>query len=286
MKLINLLAIILLLSSCRGNLDLVVPEKSQGLTSDLPMIFEEKIDLSYGKNPFQKYDLYLPSTRNTRNPVIVLLHQGAWRIGDKNFMNDNVKRLINKRVNCAIVNANYRLTSTPGVTYLQQLEDINLLLLKLKEEAKNYGISTIFYLVGSSSGGHLAMLYSNSSLGGKLASGVAGVVPPVDLTSPTMLTGLIKNDVMSLIGKPYTEASEEYFKVSPVFYFSPRTPPTIVFFNGKDEIVPPDQADICRRMMFVNRVPHEFVLNPLAKHEEINWEETLDKIVKFAEKRL
>jgi acetyl esterase/lipase len=286
MKLVHVLAIVLLLSSCKGNLDLVIPEKPLGLTSDFPMIFEEKIDLPYGNNPFQKFDLYLPSTKNTRNPVIVLLHQGAWRIGDKSFMNANVKRLIGKRINCAIVNANYRLTSTPGVTYLQQLEDINSLLLKLREESKNFGISTNFYLVGSSSGGHLAMLYSNNQLGDRLASGVAGVVPPVDLTSPSMLTGLIKNDVMSLIGKPYTEASEEYFKASPVFYFSPRTPPTIVFFNGKDEIVTPEQAEICRKMMFVNRVRNEFVLNPLAKHEDINWDETLDKIIKFAEKNL
>ena len=126
MKYFLFFAILLSFSACKGDLDLIVPDRSLGVISsgELPLIYEEKIDVPYGKNVLQNYDMYLPSTRNNRNPVIVLLHPGAWRIGDKAAINSIVKRLIDKRLNCAIVNANYRLTSFVGITYEEQIKDI------------------------------------------------------------------------------------------------------------------------------------------------------------------
>jgi acetyl esterase/lipase len=287
MKNFIILAILISLSSCRGDLNLIVP--STDLTPGgigTPLIYEEKTDLFYGKNSFQSYDLYLPSTRNTRNPVIVFIHPGAWRIGDKSQLNSLVKILISKRVNCAIVNANYRLTSTTGITYTQQMDDINSLLVKLKNDAKTLGISSNFYLVGISAGGHLAMLYANSPLGEKLAVGVAGVVPPVNLTSTEFRNGGLKNDIVKLIGKTYAEAPEEYFKASPIFQLNQASPPMIVFFGGQDTAVPIEQSDICKKMMTVSRIKNEFNFYPNLGHEWNIWDETLDKIIKFAEKNL
>lgn len=281
-------AILLLISSCRGDLDLIVPERASGMSSpgEIPLIYEEKIDLSYGRNVLQNYDLYLPSTRNNRNPVIVLLHPGAWRIGDKLAINSIVQRLIDKRVNCAIVNANYRLTSSIGIRYQEQIQDINMLLNKLKSESKTLNISSNFFLVGISAGGHLAMLYANSPLGDKLAVGVAGIVPPVNLTSPTMYNGIIKADVQKLIGKPYSTNSEEYFKASPIFQFTQGGPPMIVFFGGKDETVPIDQAEICNKMFTVSRMKSEYNFYPSQTHEWNLWDDTLNKIITFASKNL
>ena len=98
MKYLLFFAILPLLSSCERDLDLIVPETVPGLSSpmEVPLIYEEKVDVFYGKNILQNYDLYLPSTRNRRNPVIVLLHPGAWRIGDKLAINSIVKRFIDK----------------------------------------------------------------------------------------------------------------------------------------------------------------------------------------------
>ena len=288
MKHLPFLAILLFLSSCKGDLNLIVPETSPGLSSpgEIPLVYEEKIDVTYGKNVLQNYDLYLPSTRNTRNPVIVLLHPGAWRIGDKASINSIVKLFIDKRVNCAIVNANYRLTSSIGITYTEQIQDINTLLTKLKYESKTLNISSNFLLVGISAGGHLAMSYANSPLGDKLAVGVAGIVPPVNLTSPTMYDGLLKSDVQKLIGKPFSTNSEEYFKASPIFQFTQGSPPTIVFFGGKDETVPVDQSEICKKMFTISRMNNEFNFYPSQTHEWNLWDDTINKIINFASKNL
>ncbi len=161
----------------------------------IALTYQERVDQSYGKNILQNYDLYLPSTRNTKNPVIVVIHQGAWRSGDKSAINSVVKRFIDKRVNCTIVSTNYRPTSSIGITYTEQIQDINTLLVKRKNDAQTLNISSNFLWVGISAGGHLALLYVNSPLADKLAVGGAGVVPPVNLTSPTMYNGEIKADV-------------------------------------------------------------------------------------------
>lgn len=287
-KYFRFLAVLLFISSCKGDLDLIVPSSTSGMGSpnDVPLIYEEKIDVSYGKNVLQNYDLYLPSTRNTRNPVIVLLHPGAWRIGDKAAINSIVKRLIDKRLNCAIVNSNYRLTSSIGITYKEQIQDINTLLVKLKNDSQNLNISTNFMLVGISAGGHLAMLYANSPLGDRLAKGVAGIVPPVNLTAPSMYNGVLRDDVQKLVGKPFYENQEEYFIASPVFHFSQSSPPMIVFFGGKDDTIPVEQSEICKKMFTVSRMNNEFNFYPSQTHEWNLWDDTLNKIITFASKNL
>lgn len=288
MKLLLFFSIICFLTSCEGDLNLIIPQTAAGMSipGEVPLTYQERVDQSYGKNILQNYDLYLPSTRNTRNPVIVLIHQGAWRSGDKSAVNSVVKRFIDKRVNCAIVNANYRLTSAVGITYKEQIQDINTLLLKLKDEAQTLNISSNFLLVGISAGGHLAMLYANSSLGDKLAAGVAGVVPPVNLTSPSMYNGEIKADVEKLIGKPFSTSPEEYFKASPIFQFTQGSIPMIVFFGGKDVTVPVDQSEICKKMFTASRIKNEFNFYPAESHDWSVWDETINKIITFASKNL
>jgi acetyl esterase/lipase len=290
MKYLSLLVLLFLFSSCKSDLDLIVPSSSlspAGPFSVNELTYEEKFDITYGKDVLQKYDLYLPSTRNTRNPVIVLLHPGAWRIGDKSAINSIVKGFVSKRVNCAIVNANYRLTSFLGVTYKQQLDDINTLLKKLKADSYDLGIaSDNFYLIGISSGGHLALLYSNSSSGDRLAKGVGAIVPPVNLSSPAMRNGTIGTDVQKFIGKTYIESPDEYYNNSPVFKFNFASPPTIVFFGGKDETVPAEQSDFCRQTLLSSRAKSEYNFYPNQPHNWNIWDETIDKLVIFAQKNL
>jgi acetyl esterase/lipase len=173
-----------LISGCtQSPLELIVPEKEIDIT--VPKLsYQDKRELSYGTNPYQKYDLFLPNLRNTRNPVIVLLHGGAWRVSDKSSLNFVVDLLKNKRINCAIANANYRLASPAfSVSYRQQVEDIGKLLHKITADSKDLGISSDFYLVGMSSGGHLALLYTATADQDHLVAGIAGIAAPIDLTN-------------------------------------------------------------------------------------------------------
>ena len=276
-----------LFSGCNEkSLELIVPEKEIDIT--LPRLtYEDKRELSYGTNPYQKYDLFLPNLRNTRNPVIVLLHGGAWRLSDKSSLNFVVDILKNKRVNCAIVNANYRLASpTFGISYRQQVEDIGKLLRKITADSKDLGISSDFYLVGISTGGHLALLYSATADQDRLVSGIGGITAPIDLTNQKIREGIIGYDIQQLIGKNYLQAPEDYKNASPIYHGGYRKVPTILFYGGKDNIVTPDQAIMAQLAISKKLTCNEHYFYPDQSHEWSAWSETLDKMISFAERNL
>jgi len=270
----------------KSSLELIVPEKEIDIT--LPRLtYEDKRELSYGTNPYQKYDLFLPNLRNTRNPVIVLLHGGAWRLGDKNTLNFVVDILKNKRVNCAIVNANYRLASPAfGVTYRQQVEDIGKLLQKITTDSKDLGIGSDFYLIGMSSGGHLALLYTAVADSDHQVSGIGGIVVPTDLTNQKIREGIIGNDIQQLIGKTYTQAPEDYKDASPIYKGNLRKVPTILFYGGKDNIVTTDQSTMAKLAISSRLGCNEHHFYADQSHEWSAWSDALDKMISFAERNL
>jgi acetyl esterase/lipase len=267
---------LVMLSGC-GNedLNLIVPKSSGAEITANSLSYQDKRDNSYGNSPSQQFDLYLPNLRNTRNPIIVLLHGGAWRLGDKSSLNFLVNELKSKRVNCAIINANYRLSGS-GITYQQQLEDIDKLLKKVASQSKELGISSKFLLVGMSAGGD----------SDKLVAGVCGIAPPVDLTTKKIREGIIGNDIRQMIGKTYAEAPEAYQKASPLFQNKRLAVPTLVFYGGKDAIVTPDQSDSYKRTIMGSFSKDEFIFYPEQTHEWSAWPATMDVMIKFAECRL
>ncbi len=286
-KYVFILLISYLISGCtKSTLELVVPEKEIDIVAP-KLSFEDKRELSYGTNSYQKYDLFLPNLRNTRNPVIVLLHGGAWRVSDKSSLNFVVDILKNKRVNCAIVNANYRLASpTLGVSHHQQVEDIGKLLHKIAADSKDLGISSDFYLVGMSSGGHLALLYTATTDEDHLVSGIGGIVAPIDLTNQKIREGTIGYDIQQLIGKTYSQVPEEYRDASPIYHATRRKIPTILFYGGKDNIVTSDQSTLAKLAISSRLACNEYYYYPDQSHEWSAWSETLDKIISFAERNL
>jgi acetyl esterase/lipase len=280
-----LLVVFSIVSGCNQDLNLIVPKEGVEMTANA-LSYQEKRDNYYGNSYSQQYDLYLPNLRNTRNPVIVLLHGGAWRLGDKSSLNFLVNELKAKRVNCAIVNANYRLANGSSISYQQQIEDIDKLLKKVASQSKELGISSKFLLVGMSAGGHLSMLYSQTADTGNLVAGVCGIAPPVDLTTKKIREGIIGNDIKQMIGKSFNEAPEEYRKASPLYQAQKLSVPTLLFYGGKDAIVTPDQSIAYKskiRTMFTN---NEYVFYPDQTHDWSVWSETLDIMIRFAESKL
>ncbi|PWK16838.1 acetyl esterase/lipase [Arcicella aurantiaca] len=274
-------------SGCsKDPLTLIIPEKTTDITTS-NLSYEDKTNLSYGTSPYQKYDISLPSTCNSQSPVIVLLHGGAWRYSDKNTLNFLVTDLKNRRVNCAIVNANYRLASVgSGVTFREQVADIGTLLHKLQNDAKSLGIGNEFYLVGLSSGGHLALLYTSSADDDHLVSGIAGIVPPLNLTSPEIRTGIIGADIQQVIGKPYSQAPEEYQNASPIYHANLGKIPTILFYGGKDNIITTEQSMTAKLTVTKKLACNEHYFYPDQTHDWSAWTETIDHIISFAEKNL
>jgi acetyl esterase/lipase len=279
---------VFLLTSC-ANID-VVPLFNKNYSIIDPELTElthkgEK-DVRYGSDDFQKYDIFLPENLSEKVPVIVLLHGGGWSKGDKGVMMPWVEYLKHKKVKCAIVNANYRLTFPQQITYKEQLEDIGLLLKTLQKNAKSLNISPKFFLAGMSAGGHLAMLYSYSANKNNLVEAVGGIVSPSDLSSEKLRQGMMMGDINQLIGKPFDENMAAYKSASPYFHVNKNTVPTILFYGGNDALVSQEQGELMKTQLEHYKIKHEYHFYPNQPHDWYVLHETLDKMIDFADRNL
>jgi acetyl esterase/lipase len=104
-----------------------------------------------------KLDLFLPKDAKDY-PVLVFVHGGAWRHGDKNFM--GIYSKFGKT--CAkhgigVVVTNYRLS--PGVQHPEHIKDVARAFAWTHKNIQKYGGSPDkMFICGHSAGGHLAAL--------------------------------------------------------------------------------------------------------------------------------
>lgn len=113
-------------------------------------------DLSYGADPRQRIDAYVPM--HPTGPVLVMVHGGAWVTGDK-----SARAMIGPKVSYwtargwVVVSANYRLL--PAANPLEQAKDVGRALALVQKDAASWGADpNKVVLMGHSSGGHLVSL--------------------------------------------------------------------------------------------------------------------------------
>ena len=107
-------------------------------------------------------DLYLPIGTEGSVPVIVWLHGGGWRIGDRKLGPDFRVRFAEQGF--AMASIEYRLSSE--ATFPAQIHDVKAAIRWLRSVAKEYGLdSGNIGLWGSSAGGHLAALAGTTGFG-------------------------------------------------------------------------------------------------------------------------
>lgn len=119
-------------------------------------------DISYGDDPEQMLDVYLPP--NKRKPqIIFMVHGGAWSLGDrksKKFIENKVKRWVPKGF--IVVSVGYRLL--PKANPLEQADDVAKALAFSQRKANAWGGKPKqFVLLGHSAGAHLVSLISASN---------------------------------------------------------------------------------------------------------------------------
>jgi acetyl esterase/lipase len=130
----------------------------------VPAGVEAKLDLPYAEtdNPRQKLDLYLPKLRKTEKPlpVIVFIHGGGWRGGDKAGGIGNVGRYVASG-EYAGVSVGYRLTNE--AQWPAQIHDCKAAIRWVKAHAAEYGLDASKIAVwGTSAGGHLVSMLGTS----------------------------------------------------------------------------------------------------------------------------
>ena len=231
------------------------------------------LDQAYGKDPQQRMDIYLPKKRTTTAAkVFIVIHGGGWFSGDKADLNSMVGFLKSNFPNHAIVNINYRLGTQEKPGFPRQIEDIERAIAYLDGKHQEYNISKRYAMIGTSAGGHLAMLYSYRYNTENKVSSVCSIVAPTDF-SDSSLKGNVRIDyaLRFFIGKHmnYTSNPKIYNDISPAKHITSAAPPTLLIHSSNDPFVPNTQGKILIEKLNAKLVYNEYYKYDNAGHA--NW---------------
>ena len=216
-------------------------ENDEGGSQDMPLEAETLLNVSYGPNPQQVYDLYLPSGRNaTDTKIIMLIHGGGWTEGDKNDMNGTVALLQSLYPEYAIANVNYVLADADHYAFPNQFLDIQAIVNKITSEHQGLHIKPEFGMIGVSAGAHIAMMYDYQYDVQDQVKFVANIVGPSDFNDPFYDENFDIPTLIQILADPdfYPNGTDILTELSPVSHVSTASSPTCMFYGNDDPLVP------------------------------------------------
>ncbi|WP_298141106.1 alpha/beta hydrolase [Flavobacterium sp.] len=218
------------------------------------------LNVSYGSNSQQVFDLYLPANRSeSSTKTLILIHGGGWVEGDKADFNYIISNLKTSLPNYAIANINYRLSTVGNPAFPMQINDITSVISKLKNS--NYGISDDFGFIGASAGAHLSMLYGYGYNTDNNIKMVCSIVGPTNFTDENYLNDPTFNGLLdNVIGFSYEGNETQYQQLSPLFRATSTSPPTLMFYGNADPLIPTTQGIALDNRLTELSVYHEFNL--------------------------
>ena len=203
--------------------------------------------VSYGDDPNQVADLWLPSTPG-QHPAVVMIHGGCWQasITNHSYMNYAAEDL--RRRGYAVWNIEYRAVDQPGGGYPGTFRDVGAAMDRLALEAPhdNIGMKKVV-VVGHSAGGHLALwagarykLPEWSPLHWAAPQPVVGVVDIAGI--PNLRTDTetaCGPDVLKKLAGPPSKARRDVYADTSPFNLLPLGVPQVVIHGAEDTTVPP-----------------------------------------------
>jgi arylformamidase len=134
--------------------------RDRAATMPLPDGVRVERDLAYGADPAQALDVYRPEAAGRDRPLVLMVHGGAWRIGDKSSRGvASAKVAAWVPAGAVFVSMNYRML--PARDALQQREDVARALAFVQAHARDWGADPDrIVLMGHSAGAHLVALLS------------------------------------------------------------------------------------------------------------------------------
>jgi len=247
--------------SCSTDDDEVTPEL-------VPEVIEayEALDVSYGSDNNQVFDIYLPENRTEDTKILFLIHGGSWVSGDKSDMS-SVKAFISAlHPNVGIVNMNYTLAGINNPPIPMQTEDISMVVDYLSMNKSSLIVSDDIGFIGLSAGAHLSLLWSYAHDVNNQVDMVCSIVGPANFTDPAYYDNVLYQPVFQLFGNPSIEFLES---ASPYHRATTSSPPTLLFYGGMDPLVPTSQGVDMDAQLTTLGVPHEFHFYPEEGH---GWE--------------
>ena len=202
-------------------------------------------------------DLYLPDGQAAPVPVIMWVHGGAWRKGDKSGVR-LLPHLLSRGY--AMASINYRLSQE--AIFPAQIYDCKAAVRWLRANAGAYGLDPArIGAWGSSAGGHLVALLGTSGGVAELegAGGNPGFSSRVqavcdwfgpsdflrmDDTPGNMMHDAPDSPESQLVGGPIQENPDAVARANPITYISGDEPPFLIMHGDQDRTVPPAQSQL------------------------------------------
>ncbi len=207
-------------------------------------------NLSYGTDPAQKMDVYLPTGFAGLRPGVELIHGGGWQAGDKGFYAPLGRALAARGF--VAFSVNYRLT--PAARYPAQADDVQQAARWVRAHAGEYRLDPArLGALGDSAGGHLSLILgTRDTLLTAQSSRVQCVVDfygPSDLTNATPAapqTGgqkYVAQVLHDLLGGTPQDSPALARAASPLFSVDAKSAPTLIITGTDDPLVRPDQSE-------------------------------------------
>jgi len=200
-----------------------------------------------------RLDLYLPERVEAPVPLVLWVHGGGWRAGDKSptYAPETLGE------GYAVASVNYRLSDV--AQFPAQIHDVKAAVRFLRGNAHRFGLDpNRFGAWGSSAGGHLVALLGTScgilELEGELGDDLdqsSCVQAVCDFFGPTDLVSLLAQRGAStrrpmpedhLIGGPVEEHVDLATLASPIAHVDETDPPFLIMHGSEDATVPVDQS--------------------------------------------
>jgi len=223
-------------------------------------------------------DIYVPEKAEGKLPLIVWIHGGAWKGGDKG--NCPAMRFLSKGY--VVASINYRLSQE--AVFPAQIEDCKAAIRWLRANADKYHIDpNCIGVWGSSAGGHLVALLGTSGdvkeLEGKEGNldrssrvqAVCDFFGPTDFTKMSAFPTKMEHDAANspesqLIGGPIQENKDKAARADPITYVTKDDPPFLIMHGDKDPLVPHNQSELLHEALKKAGVDVTFHTVPGAGH--------------------
>lgn len=214
----------------------------------------DHLDVVYTSRPRAlRLDLYVPAGAPPF-PLIMWLHGGEWRQGDKRLRPGH-PALRQRERGYAVAAVEYRLSGE--ALFPAQVHDAKAALRFLRAHAAAYGLDPRHVAAwGASAGGHLATLLGTSAGVGDLEDHAQGhadqpgdVQAVVDWYGPTDFLEMepshdaADSPESQLLGAPLRTCPERARLANPITYASARTPPFFIQHGTADALVEPRQSE-------------------------------------------
>jgi acetyl esterase/lipase len=291
----------------------VYPSAQGQRTANTDYIKRKWIDIAYAnQSQAQKLDIYLPEEGDGPYPVILSIHGGAFKSGDKgdgqvNAMLEGLKR------GYAVVSVNYRLSGE--AIWPAQIQDVKAAIRWIRANSKQYKLNSgKIASWGGSAGGHLSAMAGTSGNVKELedlsqgnADQSSRVQAVVDWFGPTdflkmdeqakeskvanpQVHSIPDSPESQLIGKNLQDAPDLVKAANPETYISKDDPPFFIQHGLNDPLVPyPQSVNFAKKLeQTLGKEKVTLELIPGTGHGGPNFQtkENIDKVFAFLDKYL